>query len=290
MPSPWRQLAALSAHDWSLLLRPRLLVMVCCSALVGAILSSGSAPLSEALRAMLAVGLLTAGSTLLNQWQERDIDALMERTSVRPIACGKLSSPAIFLLIASLLSAGLALLAHSPIAAGLGCLAVLWYNGVYTPMKRLSSLAVLPGALCGALPPLIGWSLAGGSLLDHRVLLLAGLLTVWQVPHFLLLVLRYREDYQRAGLPVLAEKLSDAAVIRVIVTWTLAAALGALVLALFGPVKGWLGQLLLPACGSWLLLVLWRQSRQGSLAPLFVRINMFMGLVLAALLTDHLFG
>lgn len=153
MPSPWRQLTRLTAEDWSLLLRPRLLVMVCCSALVGAILSSGSAPWSEALRAMLAVGLLTAGSTLLNQWQERDIDARMVRTSARPLACGKLSSPAIFLLIASLLLAGFGLLAHSPIAAGLGCLAVLWYNGVYTPMKRVSSLAVLPGALCGALPP-----------------------------------------------------------------------------------------------------------------------------------------
>lgn len=138
--------------------------------------------------------------------------------------------------------------------------------------------------------PLIGWSLAGGSLLDHRVLMLAGLLAVWQVPHFLLLVLRYREDYQRAGLPVLAEKLSDAAVVRVIVVWTLSAALGALVLAIFGPVKGWLGQLLLPACGSWLIVVLWRQSKQGSLAPLFVRINMFMGMVFAALLTDHLLG
>ncbi len=282
------RLSHLSPGDWGLLLRPRLLLMVCASALTGALLAPGPWDGSAALRATLAVGLLSAAGTLLNQVQERDLDALMQRTCTRPLASGRLSCAAGLVSAAIFLLAGLALLVHEPVALGLGLLAVGWYNGVYTPLKRRTALAVLPGALCGALPPLIGWACSGGSLVDRQVLLLAGLLAVWQVPHFLLLALKYRADYARAGLPVFAEGLSDAGVLRVVTVWTLAAALAALILAGFGGASGPLGMLLLPALGSWLVYGLWRQARQGSLAPLFMRVNMFMLLVLMTLVADRL--
>jgi len=278
----------LSLAEWRLLLRPRLLLMVCASTLTGAVLAPGRVSTWTVLQAVLAVGLLTAAATLLNQVQERGLDARMERTRDRPLATGRLPVPAALRLCAGLLLPGLLLLAGDPVALGLGLLAVAWYNLVYTPLKRLTSLAVLPGALCGALPPLIGWVSAGGGLLDRRVLLLSGLLAVWQVPHFMLLALRYRDDYARAGLPVFAAGLSEGGVLRVISAWTLAAAFAALAMAVCGGTSGLSGRLLLPALGSWLIYGFWRQARRGSLAPFFMRLNLFMLLVLAALLADHL--
>ncbi len=280
-------LSRLTAAEWRLLLRPRLLAMVCASALTGALLVP--APhLPSGLRAALAVGLLTIAGTLLNQLQECGLDARMERTRKRPLATGRLSAATARRMAAVAAFGGAALLLPSPPALLLGLLALLLYNGVYTPLKPRTPLAILPGALCGALPPLIGWLLAGGPS-GHGIFLLAALLAVWQVPHFLLLSLRYREDYRRAGLPVLADRLSPAAMRRVVAVWVLASAYGALLLAGFGPVRtGW-GRLLLPAIGSWLLYGLWRRQRQGELRPFFLRLNLFMVLVMAGLLVARLF-
>lgn len=278
----------LSAGEWRLLLRPRLLLMVCASTFTGALLAPGVRDMGQVVQAVLAVGLLSAAGTLINQVQERDLDALMCRTMGRPLASGRLPVPVALGLSVLLLAAGLLLLASHPLALWLGLFAVLWYNALYTPLKRRTALAVLPGALCGALPPMIGWVCAGGSLDDRRVLLLAGLLTVWQVPHFMLLALKYRRDYARAGLPVFAEGLSDSAVVRVVVVWTLTASLAAMALVAFGGTSGMTGMLLLPAIGSWLAYALWRQVRQGTLLPLFMRLNLFMLLVLVALVADRL--
>jgi len=278
----------LSVAEYNMLLRPRLLLMVCASSLTGALL----APIMPAPRVVLssvtAVALLSIAGTLFNQVQERDLDARMRRTRNRPLATGRLPVPLALLAGALALLAGLALLRSWPLALGLGLLAVAWYNLVYTPLKRITPLAVLPGALCGALPPLIGWICAGGSLGDRRVLLLAGLLTIWQVPHFMLLALRHRDDYTRAGLPVFAEGLSSAGVVRVVVVWTLAAALSAVAVAAFGGAVGLLGKLFLPALGSWLIYGLWTQARKGCLTPLFMKVNLFLLLSFMVLLADHL--
>ncbi|TYO98975.1 protoheme IX farnesyltransferase [Geothermobacter ehrlichii] len=280
----------LTAAEWRLLLRPRLLAMVCASALTGALLAPGVQQAAPVLWASLAVGLLGIAGTLLNQVQERHLDARMERTRDRPLATGRVTpAPALLLAVLALL-AGVSLLLPSPAALGLGLLALLLYNGIYTPLKPKTAFAILPGALCGALPPLIGWLVAGGSLEQGGILLLAALLAIWQIPHFLLLSLRCRQDYRRAGLPVLADRLDAAGMRRVVAAWVLAATVGTAILAGFGPVRGALVRALLPVLGSWLLYGLWRQIRRGELRPLFVRVNMFMALVLACLLADRLFG
>jgi len=86
----------------------------------------------------------------------------------------------------------------------LGLATAGWYLAVYTPLKRRTPLALPLGAVCGAMPPVIGWCLAGGNPADFRVIALAGLLFIWQIPHFWLLQRRHLEDYRRAGIPLVA--------------------------------------------------------------------------------------
>ena len=120
------------------------------------------------------------------------------------------------------------------IPALLGIAGVIWYLAVYTPMKRRSPYALALGAVCGALPPLIGWCSVGGDILDYRILLLGGLLYLWQIPHFWLFQRRHAADYRAAGFPLLDAVTRDTAFPGIFRLW-----LGALVTA----------SLLLPAFG-----------------------------------------
>ena len=124
---------------------------------------------------LIGILLLAMGSSALNEVQEHRLDALMPRTANRPIPRGDLS-PARAALIAIVLAVSgflVLLLAHNLTSALLGALALAWYNGFYTPLKRVSAFAVVPGSLIGALPPAIGWTAAGGNVSDPTVLALA---------------------------------------------------------------------------------------------------------------------
>ncbi|RME41267.1 MAG: protoheme IX farnesyltransferase, partial [Deltaproteobacteria bacterium] len=248
MPGQFRNL---TAAEWTLLARPRLLLMVCASALTGALLAR-SGTWTDIVRASLAVGLFSFAGTLINQAQERHIDALMSRTRNRPLATGRLSVKAALVLALLLLAAGGGLLGHRPVALVLGVTALVLYNLVYTPLKSRTPLALFPGAVSGALPPLVGWAACGRSLLDGGVLLFALLLAVWQVPHFLLLMLKYRDDYRLAGLPVLAEQLDRTRLHLVVACWILAVG-SVLVFLGTGPGVGQSARLAMPVLGSWLI-------------------------------------
>src|SRR5262249_55606588 len=125
------------------------------------------------LTSCLGVLFLAMGSAALNQWQERTLDARMERTRRRPIPSGAMSPADALAVVAVLAGAGVFLLLRSSaLAAALGLAAMAWYNGVYTFLKRVTAFAAVPGALIGALPPAIGWTAAGGSPLDRPVLAL----------------------------------------------------------------------------------------------------------------------
>ena len=127
------------------------------------------------LPACLGTLLMAMGACALNEWQERDLDARMPRTRERPIPSGAVSPGRALALGAIHVLAGGGVIwgLCGPVPVGFGGLAVLWYNGVYTPLKRLTAFAVVPGALIGALPPAIGWTAAGGSAGDLRLLALA---------------------------------------------------------------------------------------------------------------------
>jgi len=167
------------------------------------------------------------GSSALNEVQEHRYDALMPRTANRPIPRGDLS-PALGALIAAVLAlAGflVLLLAHNLASALLGALALAWYNGFYTPLKRISAFAVVPGSLIGALPPAIGWTAAGGSAADPSVLALAFVFFIWQVPHFWLLVGLHAEGYEGAGYPTLVGLLGRPRLSRLTFTWLITGSL-----------------------------------------------------------------
>ncbi|HYA87536.1 MAG TPA: protoheme IX farnesyltransferase, partial [Nitrospirota bacterium] len=187
-----------------ILCRVHISLFAACSAATGFFLFSYHR-ISDVLLTGTAVFLLACSASALNQYQERDIDAKMERTRLRPLPAGTVTPAQALCLCAVLLMSGLFLLvcAGSTQALVLGLIAVLWYNGVYTYLKRVTAFASVPGALVGIIPPAIGWVAAGGAISDGRLTAICFLFFLWQVPHFWLLVLNHGEQYERAGLPSL---------------------------------------------------------------------------------------
>ncbi|QSZ42810.1 hypothetical protein GJV85_12020 [Sulfurimonas aquatica] len=153
--------------------------------------------------ATFAVLLVAMGVSTLNQVQEYKSDALMERTKNRPIASGKWS-PMSGIYIGSLLILVSLVIIYNllgMIGFNLFLFAFIWYNLVYTPLKKTSALAVVPGALLGVIPPAIGWLAAGHSLLEVEFYALGLFYFIWQIPHFWLLVMLFYGDYDNGGYP-----------------------------------------------------------------------------------------
>jgi protoheme IX farnesyltransferase len=156
------------------------------------------------LQAIGGTALVAAGAAVLNQVAEADTDALMRRTRDRAIPDGRVA-PAdarLFGLIAS--AGGLMLLAALPhlVAGCLALVTLILYLAVYTPLKRRTPVATLVGAVPGALPPLIGWTASHGEISTGGVALFA-IVLLWQIPHFMAIAWMYREDYAKAGFPML---------------------------------------------------------------------------------------
>lgn len=192
--------------DFVLLIKLRLNTLVVATAAGGYYMASPAVVDPAALAmACLGTALVASGAAALNQVGERDTDAQMSRTKVRPVAAGRVSAShgtSVGLLLSA---AGLVLLwlVSSKIAALVALTTLLTYLLMYTPLKRRTSLATVVGAVPGALPPLIGWTAAGGTLASAAPWSLFLLMFVWQLPHFLAIAWLYREDYARAGLPML---------------------------------------------------------------------------------------
>lgn len=194
---------------WSDLLeltKPRICVLALAMTALGYFVGlRGPLSWSHFLITLAGTGLVGAGCGAINQWMERDIDALMHRTRERPLPTGRLSGRTALLMGFSTLVAGFALLLFciNAITAYLGLATFLTYLVAYTPLKRTSSVSTLVGAIPGAMPPLMGWTASFGSLAPEGWVLFA-ILFLWQVPHFLAIAWIYREDYARAGLPILS--------------------------------------------------------------------------------------
>ena len=153
----------------------------------------------------LGTALVAAGASAFNQVSERDTDALMDRTKARPVAVKRMS-PLEGRAVAAVLSAvGLGILgaAISLLAMWVALATLFSYVILYTPMKRLTSFSTVVGAVPGALPPMIGWAAGRGSINEVAGWSLFFIMFVWQLPHFLAIAWIYREDYGRAGLPML---------------------------------------------------------------------------------------
>ena len=147
--------------------------------------------------------MVAAGGSALNHHWERDTDRLMERTARRPLPAGRMHPDVALAYGLGLSAAGLLLLALTTnlLTAALGLIALVGYVLVYTPLKRITSLATVVGAVPGAIPPMMGWVAASGRI-DAGAWALFAILFFWQLPHFLAIAWICRDDYARAGLPV----------------------------------------------------------------------------------------
>jgi protoheme IX farnesyltransferase len=193
--------------DYLALVRPRVAVMVLVTVLMGGLLAADSPEPSAALiHAVIATGLVTAAASILNQWLECRSDANMNRTANRPLPSGRLGKGEVLTLGLGLAVVGLAYMlvgVPSPLATYVTAFTLVSYVAIYTPLKRLTTLNTLVGAVPGAMPPVIGWVAVRGRI-DAGALLVFLILFVWQVPHFLAIAWMYREDYARAGLKMLS--------------------------------------------------------------------------------------
>ena len=191
------------------LVKIKITVLVSFTTALGYFLASQT-PGFEFIFSSLGIFLLACSSAALNQYQESGTDLLMKRTSERPIPSGRISKQSALIITGLLFGAGSAVLilkANMP-AYITGVVTFIWYNAVYTPLKKKTALAIIPGSLVGALPPAAGWLAAGGNPLDVKILIVSVYFFVWQIPHFWLLLLLYGEDYKKGGFPVLTDMYS----------------------------------------------------------------------------------
>ena len=250
-----------------------------CSALTGYLLTPDR-DLWTILLLTAGVFLLASGASALNQYQERDIDALMERTRHRPLPSGTIEPGNALTMVDRLHYLRPPPARHdAPVVAAFGAFAVLWYNGLYTPLKRKSAFAAVPGALVGALPPVMGWLAGGGTITDPRIFALAMLFFLWQIPHFWLLLLRNAAQYEKAGLPTLTSMIPTKQLSKITLLWIMAAAVASLAMPLFGIVRSPYAYAPLVILAIWISLsgfgIIMRNTAEA-LRPAFRRVNIFI--------------
>ncbi len=248
-----------------------------------------------ALPALIAgVFLMACGACALNHWQERATDALMTRTSGRPIPAGRIKpGHAFFFAFALICSGAIVLLFTGSLAAPLlGLAAVFWYNGFYTWFKSRNAFAAIPGALVGAIPPAIGWMAGGGSLLDPRLGVISFFFFMWQVPHFFIHLLAFGKEYEKAGLPSLTAVFTGAQLDRLTFQWIIATAVSLQLVIFFGLLQSPLVQISLIAVSLWLVMngINFMREHEPGYTDVFKKTNYFMLMVMIFIVFDKLPG
>lgn len=191
--------------DYISLTKPRLNFLVVLTSAAGYYLGVTGAPnLTQMAQTVVGTALVAGGSAVLNQVYERDTDARMRRTRLRPLPDHRVAptEATIYGLVLSLVGVGILAVSTNWVAATLAAATLAIYLVVYTPMKRTSHLSTLVGAVPGALPAVIGWSAARGDIAIGGWTLFA-IVFLWQIPHFMAIAWMYREDYRAAGFPML---------------------------------------------------------------------------------------
>lgn len=192
---------------------------------------------------ILGVFFLAFSAACLNQIQEIKFDSLMERTNNRPLVTKELTinQAIICVLISGFTGLAIIFFSSGILPFFLGLTSIIIYNGVYTFAKRLTAFGSFPGALIGALPPLIGWTAAGGSLTDFRAWILAFFFFMGQIPHFWLLLTKYNEQYHKAGFPTLTKLLSLTQINRMIFIWVVCTVASSFLFIQFSIIEtGWM--------------------------------------------------
>ncbi|MEZ5314156.1 MAG: heme o synthase [Thermoanaerobaculia bacterium] len=289
-----RALALSRPADWLELTKPRITLLVTLTTAAGfALASEGRFDFATFLAALAGTALVAAGSAVFNQVIERDLDRNMRRTANRPLPAGRLAIEPASLFGALLAVAGtlLLLLFANLLTAAIGVGTLVAYVAVYTPMKTRSSLATLVGAIPGAAPPVMGWTAATGEVGLGGWVLFA-ILFLWQLPHFLSIAWMYREDYRRAGMPLLTVNDPDGrSTARQTVLYAVALLPVSLMPSALG-ITGWIYLFGALFFGGLFLAAAWRFARQQSQATarrLLLSSVLYLPAVLSVAVADHLY-
>lgn len=243
---------------------------------------------------VVGVFILACGSSAINHYQERISDALMERTKRRPIPSGRITErdAKVVAFVLVVLGIGIIFLASNLSATILGIVSLIWYNVIYTPLKKKYALAVVPGSVIGALPPMIGWAASGGYLLDKEIIALALFFFIWQIPHFWLLLLIHGKDYEKAGFPTLTKIFTDSQLGRITFVWIASLTTSCFLIPFFNLSSSLYAVLLMLILGTFLLLKT-RGILSGSIERIvfrkaFMAINLYVLAVILVISLDKL--
>ena len=275
------------------LIRVRISLSVTLSAFAAAMLASGSISF-KSLFPLAGIFLLASGASALNQVQEKDQDAKMNRTKNRPLPAGNITTAQALWVVALLMLAGFGILISGLylVCLFLGLLNILWYNGFYTWLKKKTAFAVVPGALSGVIPVFMGWSVAGGSLTERPALLLAIFLFIWQIPHFWLLMLKYGDEYRAAGFPVMTDTFSIQQFRNIIMAWIAGATGTSMILVYSGFWLHFLPALIVLIANLIILILYFTQlylAKKTQYRLLFIMMNGFLLLVLSLIILEKIF-
>lgn len=194
-----------SVADFFALMKPRVMSLVIFTGFAGMYLADGSMPFILAVISLFAIAAGAGASGAINQWYDRDMDAVMSRTSGRPIPAGKVdASEALGLgIVISILSVLMLALTSNLLAGGLLAFTIFFYAVIYTVwLKRRTPQNIVIGGAAGAFPPMVGWAAVTGTITVESILLFA-IIFMWTPPHFWALALVKNADYQRAGVPMM---------------------------------------------------------------------------------------
>jgi len=242
----------------------------------------------------LGIFILSMGSAALNHYQEVPLDSRMPRTQQRPLPTKAVSREFARNMILIATFAGVLILLYG---AGwptmvIGLLTLVWYNAIYTPLKKITAFAVVPGSMVGALPPIAGWVAAGGSPFDKFIILVAFFFFMAQIPHFWLLLLKYGKEYENAGLPTLMQIFSKKQLRNLTFIWVAATAATAMLIPFYGIIQHWIFILMLVVASFTTIVyvskTLMIKDFINNVGKTFLQINLYFLAVMILIWADQL--
>jgi protoheme IX farnesyltransferase len=243
---------------------------------------------------VVGIFLLACGASALNQVQESDSDILMDRTKSRPIPAGLISKrAALFVSISIIVLGSVVILLGSNIECLIvGLVTLFWYNGIYTPLKKVTPFAIIPGALVGALPPVAGWVASGADIANPNIWVLALYMFMWQIPHFWILIMIYGDDYEKGGYPTLKSKFSTEQLKKITFFWILPTVSVALLIPVSGMLNFNITSFVIFALSVWFIYESYKfltsPAEKKNLLNTFVRINIYTLVIITSVSIDKL--
>ena len=270
----------------------RISVAVAFTTFTGYILSHGEFDRGFILP-FIGIFLLACGASAFNQLQETETDKIMKRTAGRPLPSGRITKTGAFAIALAYFISGCLVLYFGPglLTLLVGISTFVWYNLIYTPLKKVTAFAAVPGSMVGALPPLAGWVAGGGSLTDPRALALGFFFFMGQIPHFWLLLLKLGKQYEMAKLPSLTQLLTDEQIKRLTFVWITATAVSALALPLFKLQDQVLSVTFIILLSAGLIVIffpLLNRKKPFNVGKSFVLINVYYLFVMLVMIGDRL--